>query len=109
MQISSNDASFQMEIAGDYLGHSITVPSHLHTINISPKLPKTLTDYRGRIHISLVQNNQIKLKHHEDMWTSVALSRGTHIRVTMTANVSMPEARVPEYKTRAYHLFINQS
>jgi hypothetical protein len=99
-----------MEIAGDYFGHSITVPSKVHTINISPKLPKPLTDYRGRIHITIIQNN-VKLKHHEDMWTSVPLSRGTQnaIRINITANITQPDSAMPEYTSQAYHLFINQS
>jgi hypothetical protein len=100
-----------MSIDGEYLGHSIVVPSQIETLVIQPDFPKELKAEENRLSITILQNNiRLNTSNAKDEWTTVPLSKGTNsIKINITANVTQPESTVPEYKSQVYHLFVTQT
>lgn len=104
-----NNEQFTMSIDGEYLGHSIVVPSKVQTLVIQPEFPKELKEEEGRISITILQNN-VRLNTAKDAWTTVPLTRGTNaFKINITANITQPDSNIPEYKSQIYHLFITQT
>ncbi len=107
---SLNSDLFNMNIDGEYFGHSIIVPSNVEALIIQPEFSKELKAEEDRLSITILQNN-IKLNTStKDEWTTVPLSKGSNsIKINITANITQPDSTMPEYKSQIYHLFITQT
>ncbi|MBM6385813.1 MAG: hypothetical protein JSY10_17795 [Paenibacillus sp.] len=98
-----------MSIPGKCLGHSIIVPAQVEGLVIQPEFPKELKEEENRLSIVVLQNN-VRLNTVKDTWTTVPLVKGMNsIKINITANITQPDATLPEYKSQSYHLFITQT
>lgn len=99
-----------MLIDGEYLNHSVSVPSNVETLIIQPELVKALKTEEKRLSVTVLQNN-IKLNTPTlTEWHTVPLTRGTNIiKINITANCTKPESNIPEYKSKTYHLFVTRT
>ncbi|KAI7862347.1 hypothetical protein BDF14DRAFT_1886160 [Spinellus fusiger] len=111
--ITSTDQPFSISVKGDYMGHSMTLPSKIQTIKIMPNLLQVLRTEHKRVAITVLQNNN-KLKLIEESnqdtispcWIST-LSKGMNtIKINITANITQPETIIPDYRSQTYVLFI---
>ncbi|KAI8088285.1 hypothetical protein BDF21DRAFT_491340 [Thamnidium elegans] len=106
---SNNNQQFDMSIPGKCLGHSIIVPAQVEGLVIQPEFPKELKEEENRLSIVVLQNN-VRLNTVKDTWTTVPLVKGMNsIKINITANITQPDATLPEYKSQSYHLFITQT
>ncbi|KAI9267863.1 hypothetical protein BY458DRAFT_475796 [Sporodiniella umbellata] len=101
---------FEQKFDGEYLGHSLVVPSKNKAFTLQAELSKPLKNENNRLTVTVFQNN-LKLnpmtKNYE--WKVAPLNKGVNVfKMHVTANVSRPGSS-PEYKSQVYHLFITQA
>lgn len=107
---SANSDYFDMNLDGEYFGHSIVVPSSVEALVIQPDFSKEIKAEEDRLSITILQNNIRLNTSTKNEWTTVPLIKGSNsIKINITANITQPESTMPEYKSQIYHLFITQT
>ncbi|KAI8890209.1 Bromodomain-containing protein [Backusella circina FSU 941] len=106
LQFSSNNNTFHLSIDCHLLSHSINVPSHINTLLITPQLPN---HERNRFAIMVFHNNTKLDPNNESTWTSPLVRGMNVIKVSVTVNLTQPDANSPDFKSQLYHVFIQQT
>ncbi|KAI8997125.1 hypothetical protein BDB01DRAFT_769915 [Pilobolus umbonatus] len=103
---SSSDNMFRMEFEGEFLAHSVRVPSKIETVDIHIKLPEELLKEEKRIKLSVTHNNMTLNSTGSQHWTTMPLIKSLNtIKITVVADVTENDGR-QQMKTQVHHLFI---
>ncbi|CAO3590460.1 unnamed protein product [Absidia cylindrospora] len=117
LTLASDDKSFMVDLDGKQVGHSLVIPSPVTTIQLIPKLPKSLNTEQARVTIQVIHNTnnltpqqQQQQQHQTPHSWSTGLSHGMNVfKLIIMVNATTPTSPQPDYRTQTYHIFANHA